>query len=67
MKTYYVCVSYYDDCPDTEEYGTQEEAADAYTNTIDAAHDKALGDVVRISYGITKANKNMRIASYEFN
>jgi hypothetical protein len=66
MTTYYVTVSYYDDCPDTEEYGTQEEAAEAYTNSIDAAHDKAMGDVSRVSYGTTKANKNTRIASYEF-
>ncbi len=64
--TYYVTVSFYDDVPDTEEYGTQEEAAEAYTNSIDAAHDGALGDVARVSYGVTKANRNTNIASYQF-
>ena len=64
--TYYVTVSYYDDVPDTEEYGSQEEAQEAYHTSIDAAHDGALGDVARISYGSTKANRNTRIASYEF-
>ncbi len=64
--TYYVTVRFYDDSPDIEEYATQEEASEAYTNSIDAAHDGALGDVARISYGITKANRNTNIASFDF-
>jgi hypothetical protein len=63
---YYTCISYYNDCPDFESYDSIEDAIEAYQTSIDQAHDKALGDVSRISYGVTKANKNTRIASYDF-
>ena len=64
--TYYVTVSFYDDVPDTEEYGSQEEAQEAYQTSVDMSHDGVLGDVARISYGVTKHNRNTNIASYTF-
>lgn len=63
---FYVRVAFYDDYADVEEYGTKEEAIEAYINSIDAARDGALGDVATITYGEYIHGKMSSIARKDF-
>ena len=61
--TYYVKVSFYNDQPDLEEYATQEEAGDAYSQSCELADQHALGDVAGISYGKHLPNGKRQVSA----
>ena len=67
MTIYYVRVAFYDDNPDIEEYGTLDEAQEAFSNSLDAKRDGVMGDVQLISIGkVDLDGKMKRIDAREF-